>query len=383
MANSERIYFGNVVEVSEGVNPAGSLLLKNVASVNPSNNRTGIESAIINEQYGTKVLYAGNKASDLTTDVELIYAGYDEELRSLFKNNYTTALNVSSTALSAAASDNSLNGTGLFTNAVAGQMIRVAGFTGAGVTANNGYARIASKPSNDKIILAGITLVDDAAGETVTVKGQMMVPGTTPVFLWNEYKNAEDTLYKLGRSLVSSASFSLGLDAMISGSFTHVVQSWASATDTAFSGTTAASTNLPTDTVNSIRKIWIDDAVTTDILTTVDFTAENGAALYFGLGNASAQKMYPYGLKVNGNISEYQTSNTLSTKQEAGTAFSLGMIIEDPSGNAMGFHFPNCRLLNAGVSVPGQRGIITQNFSFGCYANPTLGYIMAITKIPA
>jgi hypothetical protein len=71
--------------------------------------------------------------------------------------------------LSAAASDNSLNDSAaqfLAEGFTAGKTIDIAGFTGA--VGNNNFAVVLSAAAG-KLVLAGITLADDAAGESVTI----------------------------------------------------------------------------------------------------------------------------------------------------------------------------------------------------------------------
>lgn len=69
--------------------------------------------------------------------------------------------------ISAAASDNSINDSGVgFPMLYPSAKIWIAGFTGT--PGNNGVATVVSRTAG-KIIISGITLVDDAAGESVTI----------------------------------------------------------------------------------------------------------------------------------------------------------------------------------------------------------------------
>jgi hypothetical protein len=70
--------------------------------------------------------------------------------------------------ISAAAADNSINDSAnLFPLFEAGSTIYISGFTGT--AGNNGTATVVSSTIS-KIVISGITLVNDAAGETVTVR---------------------------------------------------------------------------------------------------------------------------------------------------------------------------------------------------------------------
>lgn len=69
--------------------------------------------------------------------------------------------------ISAAAADNSINDSGAgFPMLYPGAKIWIAGFTGT--AGNNGVATVVSRTAS-KIIISGITLVDDAVGESVTI----------------------------------------------------------------------------------------------------------------------------------------------------------------------------------------------------------------------
>jgi hypothetical protein len=81
----------------------------------------------------------------------------------------SSSVTITAGTISAAASDNSLNDSGsgfVAAGFTSGKGILIAGFTGD--TGNNGYAVIESVAVG-KIVISGITLVDDAAGESVTI----------------------------------------------------------------------------------------------------------------------------------------------------------------------------------------------------------------------
>jgi hypothetical protein len=83
----------------------------------------------------------------------------------------SSSIAYTASTISAQASDNSLNdsaGQFLVEGFVAELGINIAGFTGAG--GNNANAVIVSATAN-KLVLSGVTLADDAAGESVTVTG--------------------------------------------------------------------------------------------------------------------------------------------------------------------------------------------------------------------
>jgi hypothetical protein len=81
----------------------------------------------------------------------------------------SSTVTYTASTLSAAASDNSLNDSAnqfIAEGFTVGKTIRISGFTGA--AGNNEFARVLTVAAG-KITLGGITLVDDAAGESVTL----------------------------------------------------------------------------------------------------------------------------------------------------------------------------------------------------------------------
>lgn len=88
----------------------------------------------------------------------------------LLLSRLSTTVVYTATTISAQASDNSLNdsaGQWLVEGFAAGMTIDVAGFTGT--PGNNSGAPVIVSATASKLVLAGVTLVDDAAGESVTV----------------------------------------------------------------------------------------------------------------------------------------------------------------------------------------------------------------------
>lgn len=83
--------------------------------------------------------------------------------------------NVTATTISAAAADNSFNDSAAGFPALlkAGDVITVSGFTGAGAAAANKRHVVTGTPTTSKVQVTS-TLVDDAAGETVTITFQTL-----------------------------------------------------------------------------------------------------------------------------------------------------------------------------------------------------------------
>jgi hypothetical protein len=133
---------------------------------------------------------------------------------------FTAALGISEATISAAASDNSLNGSGgsEFASVLAGQWITIGGFTGGNDNNTDGVggvplaAYVVSKPSDAKLILAYHTLTDEAAGDTVTVEGLTCRNGTTLISSTYEREQTDATTDRFQHypgTVMSSIEFQL------------------------------------------------------------------------------------------------------------------------------------------------------------------------------
>lgn len=210
-------------EVTYGVFDAGSMRTLNIATEALKGATTIKRSAVgkSNRLPGPRrkvaVSGAGNVVVDLTYGVQM-----DEFLEEAFCSTFTTALAISSSAISFAAADNSINGTALFAAVVAGTWIRVkvTGATPSGWTSQ--YVFVVSKPSNDKLIVAYQTLANLAAGPTITIVGSHLRNGTTLLSSTYERDNADLTTdrYQAYRGqVVSSMELRFNFEEIIQATF--------------------------------------------------------------------------------------------------------------------------------------------------------------------
>lgn len=100
-------------------------------------------------------------------------AQFDGFLEEGMCNTFSTPLAISSTAISFQASDNSMNGTGLFGAIIANQILNL----GGSASGNTGYVRVVSATAN-KVILAWLTVTDESVGPTITVTGSALTHGS-------------------------------------------------------------------------------------------------------------------------------------------------------------------------------------------------------------
>jgi hypothetical protein len=314
--------------------------------------------------------------------VELMYGGYDSLFEGVLRSTFGTALSVSATTISAANSDNSFTGSGgsEFTNAVVGQWVQIAGFT---ESANNGFAKITSKPSNAKIIVAGLTIADEAAGDSVTIKGAICKNGVTEKSFLIE-KQFSSSLFDYFTGMeVNSASFNFALDDLITGSFDFVGKAAARATSTQGDGSPTAAAS--TDSMNTIENltIYIDDAATSLDVTSFNFSATPNLREKKALGNLGAIGVGGGTFNITGSIELHNEDNSLLTALDNFTTKSLSIIVGDAAGNDYVFDFPSAKLTSGARNVGGQDQDVIQSLNFECQLDTTDSSMMGITRIPA
>mgnify|MGYP000418453414 CR=1 FL=1 len=179
MSDTSRVQLASLEETVYGVTPATAMTNKRMVSESLKYNIGTDVSAEIRADRQTSDLIQTSFDAGGDVNIEMSFGSYDDWLESALYSAFTTAITVSLTDISALASDNSINtAAGDFTaeNINVGQWIRIGGFTGAGIIVNNTFGKVVSVTAG-KIILSGITLVDDAAGENISNKGSMFRKG--------------------------------------------------------------------------------------------------------------------------------------------------------------------------------------------------------------
>jgi hypothetical protein len=122
-------------------------------------------------------VFRTDKTAKQQIDDEWVFAAHDAELEDVFGSVYSTPLTIAGITFSAANADSSYNDSanGFVTGGiVAGAVIDVAGFTTAG---NNGRCHVLTVAAGK--ITVSKTLTDEAAGDSVTIKGSWLRNGTT------------------------------------------------------------------------------------------------------------------------------------------------------------------------------------------------------------
>lgn len=358
--------------------PTGQLINFTGCSLGAENETTQSNSIRSDTNRAGTIRTGRSVAGDI--GVELQYGAYDDFLSAVLRNAWSTALDIDGeTTISFAASDNSINDSanGLG-NAQVGQYVKVTNSAG-----NDGYGRVVTAAAG-KITVAGITFTDEAAGAAIDVKGAVLANGTTQKSFTIE-RNFQDITQFLSFTGVRFDQFTLnvGTNDLVTASFNTMGKVPTRAGSTIFSAETPA---VVTDTYNSvddIKKIWIDDVLVTTDLTEISLQIGTNAQKRPAIGSLDGEGIIQNSISVSGTFTEYFENGTLLDKFNSFTSFDLAFALEDADGNAYVVHLPKCNPLRGTPDNGGLDTQITIPYNFDSTLDSTLARSVSISRIPA
>lgn len=388
MSSADLCQHSYLPEVTIGVTPAAALQNINVVS------------SAIDGQIGTTVsnqISAARVDSDLvrtegsttgSIGIEWQYGAYDDFMEGALGGDWSTAVSYTAATISAANADNSLNdsATGFSTaNILPGHWIKFSGFTGGNVANNNIPCKVVSVTTG-KIVVSGITLVDDAAGESVTIKGQSLRNSTSrKSFSIEKHFSDLTTTFMVHKGMcVNSMNLSSSVGSIVTGSFDFNGMTTAVSTTTAGTGANlAAVSNQVFDPVDGVSTIFIDGVAFTSCVRSIDLTTTNNTRFTQCLGSLYPTNVNLGTLSVTGNISIYFSSTTMYDKFISGAAISLSYGFTDIDGNYLIVDMPNVKFNTGALSGISKNSDIMLDLSFTALYDPTAGYAIQFSNLAA
>lgn len=348
----------------------------------------------------------------LTTQVQasgginfaLSYGTYDDLLAGLLNSTFSADLAITSVATTAIITSSlslpnltgqgfSTNNTSLFDSIVAGQWIRVSGFTASAGASNGLYRVTAVDAANDEIQVSATAgngpnqVADASTGSEVNIQGSYVRNGVAfRSFYIEKQLSATLFLYYAG-SYISGGTLNAQVGGFLEGSFDFLSASETNGTSTqSTGGPTAAPTGQVIDTVAGFQQLEVNDTAIAAVVQGISWTVtKNNARAQYGLGQAAAQGMARGTIDVSGTMSVYFTDFTLYTDYKNETDRIVSFAALDNLGNGYIFTLPGVTLMNPQVVAGGPDTDIVSEFELegnegsGVYA----GVIMQIDKIPA
>lgn len=304
---------------------------------------------------------------------------FDSMLRaSVMSAGWSTAQTATGTTISAAAADNSFNGSDgdEFSLMGVGQWVDTSTFTNA---ANNGVFKIMSKPNNGKIIVAGKTLlVNETAGSSRTIRmAPQVVNGVslTTYVIEKRFTDLTNEFALLTGQAINTLSLAWQKGAVMNGSFGFVGAREVSASSTAAASTIAATS---TDVLNNIDDVLyvaegISSSAANDLrITGFSLQLQNNLRALTEIGALGATGMGTGAVDVTGTLTAYFKNKTLMDKYLNFAQSSLA-IVTRRSGSAAGwvFDMPRVRFTSAQRVAGGQSQDIIAELQFTSYRNAT------------
>lgn len=267
----------------------------------------------------------------------------DQLFEGVMRSTFGTAAGVTAaTTVAFVPSGNKITHSGAgFTNIQVGQWIKVSGAV-ATAGANNGYYKVTAKASASEITVAGKTVITEAAGPAITIKGAFLKNGTTDQSFLIEVERADVVIFKYFTGMrVGQAQFTFAPNALVTGSFSFVGKQMFVATATKGDGSpTAAATTRSMNAVDNIKGVYKDGSLSTLYFTNFSFSISSGLRPKNAIGNLAAVGIGSGTVQLTVNLEAYLEDNTLLTEYLAFTQTGFTIVAEDFAGNAYAFDFP-------------------------------------------
>lgn len=390
MASADLIVHKYVAEVTLGVTPTTPALTKmNVvsSSIDAQISTTVSNQINPNRSESDLVQTEGSTSGDI--GIEWQYGAYDAFIESALGSTWSTAVSVTGTDISAAATDNSINSVGAVfstTNILPGHYIKATGFSG-GNSVNNGKPMKVVSVTTTKIIVSGVTIVDDAAGESVTIKGASIRNGTTrkSFTIEKEFADLTTTFASHTGMVVNTMNLNAAVGSIVTGSFGFNGLNTAYGTTTVGTGTEiAATSNDVFSPVSSIGTIYeAGTALTGTCIRSINLTTTNNTRNSQCLGNLYPSTINLGTIGISGTIEAYFNSTALLTKFINATATSLSYSFDDAAGNVFVVDMPNCKFNTATLSGISKNSDVMQSISFTALYDSVDGYAIQISRLAA
>lgn len=385
MSNSVQHKISLVRETTFGTTPTSPVMEEvRITGTTLALSKGVIESEAIRSDRQIEDVRPGNRQIGGELAFELPYGGLDKLLEAVLCGTWTPRLTVTGTNISAASGDNSINSaSAAFPIFTVGEKILIAGFTGT--VGNNGYAHVVSRTAS-KIVISGITLVTDAAGESVTVSSETMTlkPGTTRrshsvLRQFTDLDGSKNPFHLYSGVEFNTLSIELKPEAIVKGSL--AVWGRALAFDTAApAGTTYAdpSSNKPFDSFNG--SVEVND-VDRGTVTELKLTIENGLEPRFVCFDDKSLQPKLGRTKVSGTVTTYFEDSADIIAFSASTRRKLKFDLVDENGNTLSFVMPSIMQTGAQADVSGEADVHIP-IPFHAVYDSTATHALQITRTP-
>lgn len=309
---------------------------------------------------------------------ELTWGTWNIWYEALLRKAAVTVNYAAITTISAASADNSLNDSANAFPAtiVAGMWIRIAGFTGT--PGNNGVARVVSATISKIVIdtaaVGGITLVNDAAGEAVTITALMVRNGTTKKSLvWErQYNDITQFVYFHGLR-VDKGTFEVNSKQIITGSWSvSGKKGLASGASVVGGGSITAPNSLEQMTATgNVGSLTEGGALLTTAAKNIKLNISNNLGMRDQIGSKYAANIRYGTFEVTGSLTLYFEDLVAYNKFVNHISSSLWWKMTDDDGNVIVISVPKLFYTKASKPAPGENQDIMLPMEFRGVMHPT------------
>ena len=332
---------------------------------------------ISSDRQVSDLILLGGEASG-AINWELSYGNGDDFIESALFSSWSNDLGISATDISASATDNSFNSTSTdFSSVEVGQWIKVDGFTNS---ENNGYFQVTSVSTNKLIVTAG-TLVDEAAGNTITINGSTIKNGTTMKSFTIERVHSDVSQYfQFLGMVVSGMSLRAAANSIVTGSFNFVGKSASRSGSSIASSVTPATTEDVMNAVSNVADIREGGTVLSDIfIQELTFNVANNIRGLSAIGYQGNADLSEGDFVVTGTINTYFSDGTLYDKFINNNETSISFRVTKGSHTYI-FTWPKVKYSSSSINVPGRNQDVMQNLGWQAMKHPTYGFTMRIDR---
>lgn len=333
----------------------------------------------------------GNKQTGGEITGELSYSTYDEFLEACLCGTWAVkAAPYTASTISAAASDNSINDSAAGLPVLAaGDKVTITGFTGT--VGNNAVKAVVVTSTASKMVLTtSVALVDDAAGEAVTVTTltYKLKPGATrrSFSILRDFSDAGtgNNRYHLyvGQE-ISTLKMTIGVEALIQLAFGLMGKNQATPSDDAPASSTFVDANTNA-VMDSFTGSLLEGGTQIATVTELSFTLENGMAPKFVVFQDTMNRPSLGSSNLTGNMTAYAESAVLLKKFINQTESSMVFMLGDGAGNKYRFTFPRVKYTGGQMDTAG-KGPIMIPMPFQALLDSTAGVVtnLIIERIAA
>lgn len=365
MSDANRTQIAYVAESTFGQTPVSPDMQEfEITGESLGFNIDSISSNTIRADRNIKDLIQTGAESSGDLNFELSFSSADDFLAGALFNDWTTAVSISATDISASDADNSINAATtdfVAQNIVEGQWIKLDGFTNA---ANNGYGRVESVTAG-KVVLSGITLVNETAGNTVTVDGQMLRNGTIRKSFTVEKRFLDiDEYFTFSGMIIGGASFNIAANEILTGSFSFLGTAANNATTSIANSVTQAPDTEVLNAVTNFSSLREGGTVTNDTISSISLSINNNLRGLSGVGTLGHVDVGAGTFEVTGSLSVYFADGTLFNKYLNNVETSIDFQVTDMDGNTYIFTLARVKLSNGTVVAGGVNSDVVAEFDF-------------------